>query len=162
MTTTGPGGSDSKILCRRCPRSPLPCGTRVLISGNMALGSATSGLTASTVCQRGSRPSRATTVDNIARYAAVAATVPIPSASRVLTRPATGSLTMMTRRGAKLTRGAKRFRDASSNRHEGVSVAVLLHGASPRHAVVIPGHDCLIGDDAIKEFAPRRLGRCRI
>ena len=54
------------------------------------------------VRQRGSDDKRATIAVIIARYAAVAATVPIPWARRVFTRPAKGSLTMMTSCGAKL------------------------------------------------------------
>ncbi len=88
----------------RCPRSPRPCDMRRTWRANMRLTHAPSGDTHSTVCQRGSRARCCVVSARLDRRNAVAAVVPTSRASRVFTRPATGSLTMMTRRGAK--RGA--------------------------------------------------------
>ncbi len=97
MTITGPGGRHRNTRRMRSPRSPFPCVIRSMCSGHTRLAMpVASGETARSVVHRGSLPTRRITFRLWRRYHAAASMLPISFASRVLTRPGHGSLSIMT------------------------------------------------------------------
>ena len=107
--TAGPGGACRIRRCILCPRSPRPWAMREIPQGQWRSATLASGVAATNVCQRRSRPTRSSRVRRACRAKLVAATGPSSRARRVLTLPATGALAITSRLQRK---GAARLRDA--------------------------------------------------
>ena len=99
INTTGPLGEDSRTLRIRIPKSPLIWGSRGIPAVHARLCIAFgAGETDNRSCHRGSKPSSRISRFVWCRNHQAAFVMPISRPSLVLTRPACGSLTIITKR----------------------------------------------------------------